>query len=311
VSSLIGRVAEITASRTFTIREAKFPPPPAGKVLVRVLYVGICASELTDWQKGPSGDTAIEVGHEPVGVVHALGDGVEGLAVGQTVTGRMEPSLADYVYADPADIVVVPDGVDPRQAIGEPLGCVVEGYRRAQPAPGDRTAVVGLGFMGLVMTRLLALSPTSCVLAIDPRDDARHVATTVGATRVAVPGDVGAVAADFDLVVEASGTQPGLDLASALATEHGTLSILGYHQARRTIDLEAWNWKALDVVNAHVRDRLRLADSTRAAMRLLDSGRLPLRDLLTHHFPLEQADQAFTALQDKPTGFVKAVITLL
>jgi threonine dehydrogenase-like Zn-dependent dehydrogenase len=307
LTTLIGRVAEITASRTFTIREAEFPPPPAGKVLVRVLHVRICAGELADWQKGPSGDAPIPVGHEPVGIIHALGDGVEGLAVGQTVTGRLEPSLADYVYADTADVVAVPDGVDPRQAIGEPLGCVVEGYRRAQPAPGDRTAVVGLGFMGLVMTRLLALSPTSCVLAVDPRDDAREVAAALGATRV---GEPGAAAGDFDLVVEASGTQPGLDLASALAAEHGTLSILGYHQTRRTVDLEAWNWKALDVVNAHVRDRHRLADSTGAAMRLLDSGRLPVGDLLTHHFRLEQADQAFEALQDKPTGFVKAVITL-
>ena len=310
MSTLIGRVAEITAARTFTIREAKFGPPPAGKVLVRVLHVGICASELADWQEGPSGDAPIAVGHEPVGIVNALGDGVEGLAVGQTITGRLEPSLADYVYADPADIVAVPDGVDPRQAIGEPLGCVVEGYRRAQPAPGDRTAVVGLGFMGLVMTRLLALSPTSCVLAVDPRDDARHVASTIGATRVAAPGDAVLAAGDFDLVIEASGTQPGIDLASALAAEHGTLSILGYHQARRTIDLEAWNWKALDVVNAHVRDRLRLADSTRAAMRLLDSGRLPIGGLVTHRFPLEQAGQAFEALQDKPAGFVKAVITV-
>ena len=307
MTTLIGRVAEITASRTFTIREAKFPPPPAGQVLVRVLHVGICASELPDWQKGPSDDLAIAVGHEPVGIVEALGDGVDGLAVGQTVTGRLEPSLADYVYADPADIVAVPDGVDPRQAIGEPLGCVVEGYRRAQPAAGDRTAVVGLGFMGLVMTRLLALSPTSSVLAIDPRDDARQVASALGATRVVEPADA---AGEFDLVVEASGTQPGLDLASALAAEQGTLSILGFHQARRTIDLEAWNWKALDVVNAHVRDRHRLADSTRAAMRLLESGRLPVGDLLTHNFPLEQADQAFEALQEKPAGFVKAVITL-
>jgi threonine dehydrogenase-like Zn-dependent dehydrogenase len=310
LSTVLGRVAEITAARTFTIREAQFPPPLAGQVLVRVLRVGICASELTDWQKGPSGDAPIAVGHEPVGIVHALGDGVDDLGVGQTVTGRLEPSLADYVYANPADIVAVPEGVDPREAIGEPLGCVVDGYRRAQPGPADRTAVIGLGFMGLVMTRLLALSPTSCVVAVDPRADARRVASTMGATGVAEPGDPTLADADFDLVIEASGTQPGLDLASALVAEQGTLSILGYHQARRMIDLEAWNWKALDVVNAHVRDQLRLADSTRAAMHLLDSGRLPMSDLLTHRFPLEQADQAFEALQDKPTGFVKAVINL-
>ncbi|MEO3751133.1 alcohol dehydrogenase catalytic domain-containing protein [Streptomyces sp. B6B3] len=311
LDDLTGRVAELTGPRTFAVREERFPPPPAGRVLVRVEAVGICASDLTAWRRGPA-DPAVpaRLGHEPVGTVALLGAGVEGLRVGQRVTGRLVPAFADYVTADPVDLVPVPDGLDPTLALGEPLGCVVEGYRRAAPAVGARTAVVGLGFMGLVMTRLLALSPTAEVAAIDPRDDARAVAGTLGATRLGHPEDADPPRSTAELVVEASGTAAGLRLATDLAAEHGTLAVLGYHQTPREVDLGTWNWKALDVVNAHVRDRHLLATATRRAMDLLASGRLDLTHLVTHRYPLDRVEEAYHALETKPRGFVKAVVTL-
>ena len=304
-----GRVAEVVGPRTFAVREQEFEPPAAGRVLVRVSQVGICASDLDDWRRGPApGEAPLRLGHEPVGVVHAVGAGVEGLRAGEVVTGRLVPCFADYVTADPSDVVVVPDGADPALALGEPLGCVVEGYRRAVPAVGASTAVIGLGFMGLVMTQLLARSPVSAVWAIDPRADARSTALATGATGAFSPGSV--ALGGVDLVVEASGTQAGLDLASELVAEHGTVSVLGYHQSRRGVDMSMWNWKALDVVNAHVRDGRLLAAATRSALRLLAAGRLDLAPLLTHHFPLERAGEAYEALESKPEGFHKAVITL-
>src|SRR3954452_14170057 len=105
-----GRVAEVTAPRTVTVREHRFDPPGAGRVLVKVDRVGICASDLPEWRTGPAGDDRpLRLGHEPVGTVHLLGEGVRGLRVGQPVTGRLVPSFADYVDADPADIVPLPD----------------------------------------------------------------------------------------------------------------------------------------------------------------------------------------------------------
>lgn len=311
-AAVVGRLAEVVAPRTFSIREHRFDLPLAGHVQVKVTHVGICASDLSEWRTGPGADQApLRLGHEPVGVVHAVGDGVTGLHRGQTVTGRFVPSFADYVIADATDVVTVPDAVDPAVALGEPLGCVVEGYRRAAPAVGARTAVVGLGFMGLVMTQLLVRSPTAAVWAVDLREDALAAAAGCGATRVFQPGDAELGVSAVDLVVEATGTQAGLDLATSLVAEHGTLAILGYHQApSREIDLQTWNWKALDVVNAHVRDRRRLTDATRAGLRLLAAGRLDLRPLVSHHYPLERIDAAYRALEHKPPGFVKAVVTL-
>jgi threonine dehydrogenase-like Zn-dependent dehydrogenase len=117
--------------------------------------------------------------------------------------------------------------------------------------------------------------------------------------------------AGFDIVVEASGSQAGLSLAGELVRAHGVLSILGFHQgAPRSVDMEMWNWKALDVVNAHVRRRSNLVEATRAGLALMGAGRFSFEPLVTHRYNLSQLDEAFTALRDKPEGFIKAVIEM-
>src|SRR4029079_5015193 len=66
-----------------------------------------------------------------------------------------------------------------------------------------------------------------------------------------------AVAEDerYDVVVEAAGVQETLDLAARLGRVRGRLIVAGYHQdGVRTVDMQLWNWRGLDVVNAHERD---------------------------------------------------------
>ena len=242
-------------------------------------------------------------------MVWSVGAGIHNLELYQIVTGRLVPAFADYVYADPQDVVPVPSTVAPHTAIGEPLGCIVDAYQRTCPPVGAITAVVGLGFMGLLMTRLLALSPVSAVWGIGRTPHSRATASEAGATQVFTPDDPRLSSAAAELVVEATGSQSGLDLASRLATENAVVSILGYHQARsRSVDMQAWNWKGLTVTNAHIRNRHRLANSTLAAMRLLAADRLDIAPLFTHRYTLERLNDAFKDLRDKPAGFIKAII---
>ena len=92
---------------------------------------------------------------------------------------------------------------------------------------------------------------------------------------------------------------------------HGILSILGFHQGGlRQVDVEMWNWKAIDVVNAHVRRHADLMDSMRMGLDLIAAGKFSFAPLVTHHFSLDQVDEAFTALLEKPVGFVKAVVEM-
>jgi threonine dehydrogenase-like Zn-dependent dehydrogenase len=110
-------------------------------------------------------------------------------------------------------------------------------------------------------------------------------------------------------VFEVSGTQAGLDLAGGLVRQHGTVSIVGYHQGGpRTVDMETWNFKAIDVVNAHVRrDADRMA-SMRIGLDLIGAGRLDLGWMVTHRYGLDELDRAFGDLETKPAGFVKGVV---
>jgi len=90
----------------------------------------------------------------------------------------------------------------------------------------------------------------------------------------------------------------------------GKIAIVGYHQGdAREIPLAQWNWMAFTIVNAHFRDVAVIMRGMTTGMRLLASGVLSMDDLVSHRYPLDQINDAFEALQSKPDGFVKAVIT--
>ena len=108
-------------------------------------------------------------------------------------------------------------------------------------------------------------------------------------------------------VIECAGTQSALDTASALVAERGRLVVAGFHQdGPRSVDLQSWNWRGLDVVNAHERDPLTYVDGMREGARLAASGELDLAPLLTHRFALDDLAAALDAASRRPAGFVKA-----
>jgi threonine dehydrogenase-like Zn-dependent dehydrogenase len=315
------RIAEVAGPGKSRVVDELVADPGLGEVLVEVRACGVCAGELPDWLKGPAGPR-LRLGHEPAGIVRAVGPGVTSVRPNDRVTGRIEPAFAEFVVADERDIVLLPEGIPFDLALGEPLGCLVEAERRTGVKLGDRVAIIGLGFMGLGMLQLLKGRGTSHLTAIDVRGGALDKALELGADAVhkpnAVPSRLRLTAfaeweseAGFDVVVEASGSQAGLTLAGELVRAHGVLSMVGYHQgAARSVDMEMWNWKAIDVVNAHVRRRSNLVEATRAGLALMAAGRFSFEPLVTHRFGLSQLDEAFEALRDKPEGFIKAVVEM-
>lgn len=312
-SGLAVRRSVIVAPETSRIEQTALRAPAVGEIMVQVLMNGLCASDLPAWLEGPRTSAPVALGHEPVGRVLEVGAGVDGIAVGDLVTGRLIESFADVIVAPAVDAVVVPPALACESAIGEPLGCVVEALRRARLDTGDRVAVVGLGFMGLVLLQLLATSDIGELVAIDTREDACRAALAHGASIAYSPAEIVGHAGmqdGFNVVFEVTGAQAGLDLATSLTRTHGTLDIVGYHQSRRTVDMQAWNWKALEVINGHVRDRHRLTDSIRRGLDVVASGRIDYQSLITHRYPLSAIDHAYADLRAKPKGFIKAAIVL-
>src|SRR5690606_30719153 len=124
----------------------------------------------------------------------------------------------------------------------------------------------GVGFLGLLLVQL-ATRAGAQVVALTRRQYPLDLARAMGA-RECLPTLMPDTARDealrltgwrgYERVVEAGGTQETLDLASALVAEHGRLVIAGYHQdGLRQVNLQQWNWRGIDVINAHERTRAR------------------------------------------------------
>ena len=113
-----------------------------------------------------------------------------------------------------------------------------------------------------------------------------------------------------DVVLECAGAQEALDLAGELTGVRGRLVIAGYHQdSPRQVNLQLWNWRGLDVINAHERDPLVCAAGVQRAMEAVADGTLDPSPLYTHSFPLEELPRAFATLRERPEGFLKALVT--
>ncbi len=294
-------------------------PPGPGRVRVDVEGCGVCGSNLPVWEGRPWFDYPLapgRPGHEAWGRVEAVGDGVDGslCGVGDRVALLDEAAFAEAVDVAAADVVVLPAALEDRPFPGEALGCAFNAAARSGFSAGQTVCVVGIGFMGAVLTALAAAAGAR-VVAVSRRLFSLEVAGLMGAASTfPLDGAVEALAEltggeMCDVVVEAVGSQASLDLAARLTAVRGRLVIAGYHQdGMRSVDLQLWNWRGIDVVNAHERDRaVRLAGVTAAASAVVE-GRLDPTPLYTHRYPLEGLGEAMEAMAGRPDGFLKALV---
>lgn len=308
------RAAVITAPRTLEFARLELPDPPAGHVRIRIEGCGICGSNLPPWLGRPWFKyplTPGSPGHEAWGRVEAVGANTA-LAVGDRVATLSSEAFAESTISPQHSVVRLPSALDDLPFPGEPLACAVNVFRRTGIAPGQRVAIVGIGFLGAVLTRLAVLADAD-VTAISRRRSALDIAVGFGATRAASIDGFNSGASreqqSYDCVIEAVGEQHSLDLASSLVRVRGRLVIAGYHQdGPRRIDLQDWNWRGLDVINAHERDHAVYVEGLQKAIDLVESGALDVRPLFTHTLPLSELAAGFRLLETRPEGFMKALV---
>jgi threonine dehydrogenase-like Zn-dependent dehydrogenase len=302
------------------VDEVALPGPGPNQVRVRLEGCGVCASNLTPWagpgwMRFPTEPGAL--GHEGWGVVDAVGDGVGGLSAGDRVAALSYHGYAECDLADAGAVVPLPASLAGRPFPGEPLGCAMNVLRRSGVEAGQTVAVVGVGFLGALLTRLAA-DAGARVIAVSRRPFALDVARAMGAAETIPMDEHGRVVGRVkemtggvlcDRVVEAVGKQGPLDLAAELTRERGRLVVAGYHQdGPRQVNMWLWNWRGLDVVNAHERDPEVYVQGIREAVDAVASGRLDPGRLYTHTFPLDGLGAALDATRDRPDGFLKALV---
>jgi threonine dehydrogenase-like Zn-dependent dehydrogenase len=293
--------AVVDAPRVARLAAVPLPDPGPDELLVRVAGCGVCGSNVPVWDGRPWLEyprAAGDPGHEVWGT----------LEDGTPVTALSYRGFAEYDVAARDAVVELPHALEGVPFPGEAVGCAVNVFRRAQIAPGATVGVVGVGFLGALVVRLAAEADAR-VLAFSRRPFAQEVARAQGAAEAMPLEAVSDHAESCDVVVEAAGAQESLDAATRLAATRGRLVVAGYHQdGPRTVDMQAWNWRGLDVINAHERDPAVYVEGISLGVELAARRVIDVGSLVTHTFPLARLDAALGAALERPEGFLKAVV---
>jgi L-iditol 2-dehydrogenase len=305
------RVARSVALNEVELEQLDDPIPRAGEVICDVLACGVCASDVTDWyveRKLPA-----VLGHEPAGIVTAVGDGVLGVSVGDRVaihhhspcgecrrcrrghetlcerfrSTRLDPGGFAERLRVPADLVgellPLPDGLDPVAAtMVEPLACVLRAQNRAGVAPGDGLLIVGAGVNGLLQIAAAHARAVEAVWIREPRAD-----------RLALAEELGAERHGNELVDVAVVCTPKADAiadAAAAVAPGGTLCLYAPPAPDGT--------PLLDGTSLFLRELTVTASYSagpgdmRAALELIASGQVDALGLISHRLPLERTQEA-------------------
>ena len=294
------QAAVLTGPGTLRLDEVALPKPGPGEVRIRLEGCGVCASNVEPFEGQPWSTYPGEpggLGHEGWGTVDAVGAGVEGVVAGDRVATLSGHSFAPYDIAPANRVVALPPAMAGRPFPGEPLGCAFNIFRRSDIRAGQTVAIVGIGFLGAVLTRL-ASEAGARVIAISRRQESLDLARHYGAVETVPMDDHYAIiervqaltdGRGAERVIEAVGKQWPLDLAGELVAEGGRLVIAGYHQdGPRQVSMQMWNWKGIDVVNAHERDPAVQRRGVEEAVAAVASGRLDPAPLYSHRYPLDR-----------------------
>lgn len=318
------------AARKLEVREVEVADPKPHEVQVLCKAGGISAADVALFTEAAKRAYPFIGGHEAVGQVIRAGSDVKSVRPGDYVTCSSWQKLQNVDASRAHKVPGEPE--DPALWLAEPVACAVNAIHSARVRPGDRSLVLGAGFMGLTITQLLARYPVYELIAADLKAQNLTLATQFGATETvntstkdgearlkALGSETKGIEVEgnaiprqpFDLVIETAGSQQTLDLATQLVRRGGRLCIFSWHHAPRQVDVGAWHAKGLRVLNANpamAEDSAQAANFERA-VRCMWRGLVDLKPLVTHRHKFAEAQAALELAAKKPDGYIKGALT--
>ena len=316
------KAAVLTKPQHIEIQNVQSPTPKEDEIRIKVEGCGICSSSLPLWEGREWFSYPIEPGspgHEGWGIVDAVGEKISSAKTGDRVAFLSYHAYAEFDVANETSFIPLPETLGNRPFPGEPLGCAINIFERSAIAEGDTVAIIGSGFLGALLCQL-AKGRGAKVIAISRRPSSLDVATGAGADEViplTTAWEVANKVAEItrqqfcSRVIEATGKQEAIDVATEIVAEGGRLMIAGYHQdGLRQINLQKWNWKGIDVINAHERDPKKYLTGMQKAVEAVANGSLRPDELYTDVLPLSDLNKGFELTRSRPEGFMKALVVL-
>lgn len=325
-TELMNTRVRYVGDRAFDLDVVPLPQPRTGRVVIQVLFTGICGSDLHIYD----GDLDQRVrppriiGHEMVGTIHSIGDHVEGWTVGKRVTcmtaqpcrrciacvrgdtnvclnvsilGVESDGSFQQFWEVPAEqLVAVPGDIDlEAAAIIEPLAVAVHDVGRADLEAGDTAVIAGAGPVGMLIGLVLRARGVDVLIA-DLQPYRLDLASRMNLTSCR-PEEVSELlqargrAAGADAAFEVTGVQAGLDLTLSSLRPRGRMVLVGVHPVRRQFDAAEVLFRELEIVGA----RMHLRSDYEEAIGLLRQELVDVTPLVTRSYGLEQTAEAFAA----------------
>lgn len=311
--------AVLIAPGKFEWQKTAVPEPKDCEVLIRLEGCGLCASNIPMWEGRDWFNYPIEAGspgHEGYGIIEKTGAKVTGLFPGDRVAALSYRAFAEFDVAKADQVVKIPQTLSSIPFPGEPLGCAMNIFKRSDIRSGQTVAIVGAGFLGLLLVRL-AQSAGARVIAVSRRPYSLEIARQLGAEIVFMDEHQKVIETVQQLtggnwcerVIEATGKESALNLAAELTGVRSKLIVAGFHQdGFRNVNMQLWNWRGIDVINAHERDPAEYINGIHAAVDAIEKGVIRPQELFTHEFQKEEINDAFRALTERPEGFIKGIL---
>lgn len=288
--------------------------PAEGEVQVTGGACGICSWDIVTAKLGSAMEPMAPPGHEGVGYICKIGPGVSGFREGDRVAGG---GFATIRNLPSQSIYPIPDSdLADEHWIVEPVSCAVTGIDQTQFRAGETVALIGCGFMGQLILQGLLHSPFGELIAIDIAEQRLALARQQGAPETINPSDhdpgdlVAALSArNIDVVVDASGSQAGLDLAADIVKRGGRINLFGWIKGQSaTFHPTKWHLGGFTVVNSSPSSRIR--NTFPQAIRLIHAGVFDLRPLVTHTATLAGYPSLMEEILAGDPSYVKGVVTL-
>jgi (R,R)-butanediol dehydrogenase / meso-butanediol dehydrogenase / diacetyl reductase len=302
-----------------TVEDRPVPGLQPGEALIRVQLAGICGTDihLAEGRRQDAPDSLIP-GHEFMGIVTEVGEGVGRSLLGQRVVAepilncgscptcrrgyphvcerlRVRGVHVDGVFAEYAAIGAdrihpVPDSVsDQLAAAVEPLAVAVHVVRRAHPQVGDRIMVIGAGPIGLLVAQVARHAGAGRTVVVEVSPGRLDMARQLGfETLDARDPAQEEIAASLDVVFEVSGSRPGITRAIRALRPRGTLLVVGFFPEPPPVPLAQVLLKELEVRGS----RVYAAGDFAAALGLLEAHAIQVAPLISHMLPMSRIKEA-------------------
>jgi len=316
------RAAILTKPKTFELRNIPTPQIQQQQIKVKVEGCGICTSSIPLWDGREWFNYPQEPGspgHEGWGIVESTGEMVNDFKPGDRVAFLSYHAYADYDIINQENVIALPEALNKQPFPGEPLGCAMNIFERSNVSANDTVAIIGIGFLGALLCRLCKKKGAK-VIAVSRRNYSLEFAKKYGVDEVIpitntweIEGKIQEITGGnmCSRVIEATGKQEAIDIATGIIAEGGKFIIAGYHQeGLRKVDFQKWNWKGIDVINAHERDPKKYISGIKNAVNAVVDGTLNPELLYTHIVSLEDINKGFELTATRPDGFMKALIEI-